>query len=89
MSEPRPNYYRVRVPVTGVCAETVPTPDGFKVEKTTAEIECFDLIDALGLGFYAASAFTYLFRSGRKTSSRVEDMQKAAVYCTQSASREP
>lgn len=78
-NKPRPNYYKARVRVSDFDAST-----------GEATVECFDLIDALGLSrfYYAATALTYIFRRGRKTEDGTEDMRKASVYCEQSAKRE-
>lgn len=62
----RPDYYKVivraRVPGRGDFVE--------------AEIECFDLIRALGFDFFLGNALKYLFRLGRKSDSRRSDLAK-------------
>ena len=74
----RPDYYKVtvraRVPGTG---SFVP-----------ATIECFDLIDALGFDFYLGNALKYLFRVGRKGTSRRSDLAKTITYCRQVMQRD-
>lgn len=61
----RPNYYRVTV--MDAHGETVP-------------VECFGLIDALGLDFYTGNALKYLWRAGKKTPETIEDLKKARTY---------
>lgn len=80
--ELRPNYYRVLVrardPKTG---EFLPEP---------VEVECFDLIDALGLGFYEGNVLKYLMRAGRKDeddATRDKDLLKVSTYGVQSYER--
>lgn len=64
----RPNYYKVRVKCS----------DG-----GTHEVECFDLIDALGLDFYTGNVLKYLFRCGRKLGqSRLDELAKVKTYAT-------
>lgn len=69
----RPDYYKVtvraRVPGHG--------------EFVDAEIECFDLIRALGFDFFLGNALKYLFRLGRKTTGRDRDLAKVITYCRQ------
>ena len=72
----RPNYYKVTV-----SAEV----DG---ERRPVVLECFDLIDALKLGFYLGNVLTYLFRVGRKTASRDADLKKIRTYGQQADDRE-
>ncbi len=72
-SEIRPNYYKVKVPVR--YADGTPISGG--------QVECFDLIDALEMDFYQGNALKYLFRAGRKTESKVEDMRKVHTYIKQ------
>ncbi len=68
----RPDYYRVRVKCS----------DG-----GSHEVECFALIDALGLDFYLGNALKYLFRIGRKSPDRVSDMRKVKTYAQQALER--
>lgn len=67
----RPDYYKVTT------LARVPGHAG----KVEVELECFDLIDGLGLCFYLGNALKYLFRAGRKTADRREDLAKAVTYC--------
>ena len=81
MSEIRPNYY-----VVNVQARVLNGGDG---DKQTVEIECFDLIDALcGGDLYLGNAIKYLFRAGRKTEDRKEDLIKTITYCQQRIDRD-
>lgn len=64
----RPDYYKIEVKAT---------VDG---KKRPVIIECFDLIDALNLGFYGGNAFKYVFRAGRKTADSTEDLKKCMTY---------
>jgi hypothetical protein len=68
MSEIRPDYYKV----------TYKDKNG--VEQT---IECFQVIEALNLGFLEGNILKYLWRCGRKTTSRVEDLKKVVTYSNQ------
>jgi len=61
----RPNYYRIKVPTT---------------RGEIVEVECLDLIDALGLGFNLGNVLKYVWRAGRKTPDAAEDLRKACVY---------
>lgn len=67
----RPDYYKVEV------LAQVPGIGG----KREVQLECFDLIDALGFGFYLGNALKYLFRAGRKTEDRRNDLAKVRTYC--------
>ncbi len=67
----RPGYYKVKVKARS--AETG--------ERCTVTVECFDLIDALGFGFYLGNALKYLFRVGRKHPDRTNDLSKVITYC--------
>lgn len=68
--ELRPNYYKVPVKVTSEGGT-----------KFTAQLECFDLTDALGLGFYGGNLLKYLFRCGKKENATIkEDRQKVITY---------
>lgn len=71
--ELRPNYYRVRVPA-------VESDTGRLV---VVEVECFQMIRALGLGFFDGNVLKYLWRAGRKTKSRLEDAKKVLTYAKQ------
>ena len=73
----RPDYYKAEVTVT--------LPDG---TRTKATLECFDLIDSLGGGFYFGNVIKYLFRAGRKTVDRLPDLNKAETYIGQEIHRE-
>lgn len=72
----RPDYYRVEVRAT--LKSGAP-------ELVT--LECFDLIDALGLGFYLGNALKYLWRAGKKTSERGPDLKKAITFLEQKLGR--
>ena len=80
----RPSYYRVTVPARKVGTEAG-APDEW---LGPVEVECFDLIDALGLGFYSGNVLKYLFRLGRKTKSMLDDARKIATYGQQTLERE-
>lgn len=73
----RPSYYRVEVRAR--------VPGLPRLDR--AEVECFDLVDALGLGFYEGNALKYMFRLGRKTADRGADLRKAATYLAQAVER--
>lgn len=82
-TELRPNYYRVPVRV-GV----IPSTD--REHLVLMELECFDLIDALQLGYYAGNALKYLFRAGRKHcegKSSVLDIRKSFTFLQQAIER--
>ena len=66
----RPNYYRVLV---------------LTAEFGEVEIECFAVIDALGLDFYTGNALKYLWRAG--SASKVEDLKKIRTYIEQALAR--
>ena len=55
--------------------------DGVEI---TAQLECIDLIEALGLGFHLGNAQKYLFRAGRNDGRAkgeiLEDLEKARWY---------
>lgn len=76
--EIRPSYYKVMV---------MGTLDG-QGHKTKVEVECFDLIDALGFDFFLGNALKYLFRCAKKHETKEVDLRKAATYCIQAADRE-
>lgn len=65
----RPDYYKAIVKAS---------VDG---ERRSVTLECFDLIDALGGGFYFGNALKYLFRAGRKGSNPDGDLEKVVTYC--------
>lgn len=74
--EIRPNYYKLVVPCL-VAGRRLPV-----------EVECFDLIDVMvGGDFYLGNAVKYLFRAGRKTESKSEDLRKAITYLEQAIKR--
>ena len=81
--ELRPDYYTVEVRVTNLQPRT-----GSSGTTQKATLECFDLIDALALPYYAGNALKYLFRWGRKADSPAKDMRKALTFCQESAKRE-
>lgn len=43
-------------------------------------LECIDVIEALELPHHLANVVKYLWRCGRKTPNRVEDLKKARWY---------
>lgn len=63
----RPRHYTVTMPVS---------VDGAQVSAT---VECRRLIAALGLSYYAGTAFAYLFRH-RTKGNVLEDLRKARAY---------
>lgn len=68
MSEIRPNYYKA----------TYLDTNG--IEQT---IECFQVIEALNLGFLEGNILKYLWRCGKKTKDTVEDLKKVVTYANQ------
>ncbi len=79
MSEIRPSYYKVRVPVT----EIIEAEDG----TYTGIVECFDLVDGMGLDFYQGNVLKYLMRAGKKNPDPFEDKRKVFTYADQSVKR--
>lgn len=73
----RPNYYRVNIPATRQDTG----------ERITVEVECFDVISALGLGFYEGNLLKYLWRTGRKYKERRSDLRKVLTYARQALER--
>lgn len=69
----RPNYYRVRLQ-----ARVVDTQEVVEVE-----VECFQMIRSLNLGFFEGSLLKYLWRAGRKTRERLSDARKVLTYAKQ------
>lgn len=74
----RPSYYRVVV-------KAIVTSLGFNGEDGTrhdVEVECFDVIEALGFdaSFNLGNVLKYLWRAGRKTPDALEDLKKARTY---------
>ncbi len=66
----RPNYYRVSCPVR--------LADGTVV---MAEVECIDVIRALGMTFDEGNVLKYAWRAGNKANeSKLEDARKALTY---------
>lgn len=69
-----PHYTGVR------CIATV---DGV---RRMVEVECKDIVRALGLGYAAGQAFAYIWRAGRKDGEPAhKDLRKAAFWCTDEA----
>jgi hypothetical protein len=57
------------------------SPDYYKVTLPDGTIvECRAMIRALGLNFALANVLKYLWRAGRKTPDREQDLRKAADY---------
>ncbi len=57
----------------------------------TVNIECLDVIEALGLDkdLFLGSAFQYLWRAGRKSvGTKIEDLEKAVFYIQKAIERE-
>lgn len=69
----RPNYYRV--PMLAARVDTG--------EVVEVEVECFQMIRALGLGFFDGNVLKYLWRAGRKTKDRLADAKKVLTYARQ------
>lgn len=67
MTEIRPNYYKITY------------KDGIGNEHT---VECFEIIEALNLNFLEGNILKYLWRCGRKTPDKVEDLKKIITYAT-------
>lgn len=59
-------------------------PNYYVIKVNGNDVECFDVIKALGLNkkYLAATAFKYLFRMGRKTDNEISDCKKA-IRCLQ------
>ena len=74
----RPNYYRVRVRVRALDASNNPVSE--ERASTWVELECQDLIEALHLDFNEGNGLKYLFRAGKKSPDRDEDLKKALTY---------
>jgi len=56
-------------------------PDYYRVRlKDGTEVECLDLIEALGLGFSLGNLVKYVFRAGKKHPDALDDLMKARVY---------
>lgn len=78
MTEIRPNYYRTQTVV-----------HNYDELQGRGDVECFGLIDSLGLDFYLGNAMKYLFRAGKKDQgTRLEDLQKAYTYIGQAITKE-
>lgn len=73
----RPSYYRLRVPV-----RLDPEQRDHRRASTMAELECQDLIEALGLDWNTGSAMKYLFRASVKSPDARDDLRKAITYLT-------
>jgi len=76
-TELRMNYYKANVKVGQQDAST-----------GKADVECFDVIDALGLDFYTGNVLKYLWRAGKKSPNSLEDLKKALTYLNQAIARE-
>lgn len=53
-------------------------PNYYKLEEPISE--CTELINKLDLNFNLGNAIKYLWRAGRKTPDRLEDLKKAKQY---------
>ena len=78
-----PDHYRLRV---------VAGPDTIRVNEhgqSVVTIECFDVLEALGLheNAYRMCAFKYLWRAGRKTLDPLTDLKKARTYLDREIAR--
>lgn len=49
-------------------------------------LECLDVIEAYRLGYHLGNALKYIWRCGRKSERRAEDLQKARFYLKRAAS---
>ena len=80
--EIRPDYYKVntRIVPQRVLLGTL--------DVREATIECLSLIDALDLNFNLGNALKYLWRAGRKTASKREDLRKCLTYIQAELDRE-
>ncbi len=78
MSDIRPNYYRQKVLVRVLASDKEAVPE--LRASTLVEVECQDLIEALGLTFNEGNVLKYLFRAGKKSPTRVEDLRKVLTY---------
>lgn len=82
----RPHYYRIQVRARVL--------DNLSEERasTVVEVECQDLIEALGLTWNEGNVLKYLFRAGRKKlGEKAEDLKKVVTYAlfAQRQDREP
>lgn len=50
-------------------------------------IDCLDVIEALGLNFHLGNVFKYIWRAGRKSPYRLQDLEKAREYLDREISR--
>lgn len=55
-------------------------PDHYKLILNGKEIQCIDVIEALGLGFHLGSALKYAWRFGRKHDRLLEEVGKCRWY---------
>jgi hypothetical protein len=55
-------------------------PDHYKLTVNGVEIQCIDVIEALGLGFNLGSALKYAWRFGRKHDRLDEEIGKCRWY---------
>ena len=51
------------------------------------DLDCLDVIDALGLNFQCGNAMKYLWRAGKKSPDVAEDLKKAIVYLEREVER--
>lgn len=72
----RPDYYHARVRVTDIRQKDSMVAQ----QEAVADIECIDLINALGLDFHQGNALKYLWRAWRKGKDPLEDYRKARTY---------
>ena len=74
-----PKHYRVAVKYKGF------------VNSDKVDIECLDVIEALGLDedLYHGSAFQYVWRAGKKSpETKIEDLEKGMFYLQKVIDRE-
>ena len=79
--EIRPDYYKVRTRIEPTSFD--PGTIDLNTRRETpprATVECLALIDALDLNFNLGNALKYLWRAGRKTASKREDLRKCLTY---------
>lgn len=50
------------------------------VQINGVDVECIDVVEALGLGFCIGNALKYVWRAGKKSKSPITDLKKAVWY---------
>lgn len=76
-----PKHYKTVVLLSAVKLERVGKSEYNKACLATAEIDCLDIIDSIGLNkeLYVGQAFQYIWRS-KKKGNELEDLKKARYY---------